>query len=206
METAILEPTAALPSKLMTEEEFDAWCDEDIRAEWVGGEVIVHSPASPQHDAMLLFLANVAGSFVTFHDLGVVLGPNVQVRRPNLRRVPDLLFIAKERREIIQASCVDGAPDLVLEIVSPDSVERDWREKFLEYEAAGVREYWVVDPNVKRMRAYRLGEQGRYVQLEEEGGVIRSKVLPGFWLRVAWLWQEPLPDPLGVLRELGVIG
>ena len=200
-----LQPVAA-PSAVMTEEEFETWCDEDVKAEYVDGEVIVHSPVSTRHSDVVLFLAGLMRVIAQQHDLGRVLGPELQVRlRPGLRRVPDLLFVAKERADMIQPTLVEGAPDLIVEIVSPDSVERDWREKYLEYQAAGVGEYWVVDLEYQRMAVYRLSEERRYKAVPAEEGVYRSQLLPGFWLRAEWLWQEPLPNELDVAREMGLL-
>jgi Uma2 family endonuclease len=200
-----LQPVVAT-SAVMTEQEFEAWCDEDVKAEYVDGEVIVHSPVSTRHSDVVLFLAGLMRIIVQQHDLGRVLGPELQVRlRPGLRRVPDLLFVAKERANMIQPTLVEGAPNLIVEIVSPDSVERDWREKYLEYQAAGVGEYWVVDLEYQRMAVYRLSEERRYQAMSAEEGVYRSQVLPGFWLRAEWLWQEPLPNELDVAREMGLL-
>ena len=189
----------------MTEEEFEIWCDEDVRAEYVDGEVIVHTPASTRHNDMMWFLGTLLNMFVTHHDLGRLLGPELQVRlRPGLRRVPDLLFVAKARTDVIHENHIEGAPDLVIEIVSPDSVVRDWREKYFEYEAAGVQEYWVIDPQTRRMDTYRLTDEGRYTMVPFEEGVYRSQAIPGFWLRPDWLWQDPLPNVLDIARELGI--
>jgi len=189
----------------MTEEEFETWCDEDVRAEYVDGEVIVHTPASTRHNDMMWFLGTLLNMFVTHHDLGRLLGPELQVRlRPGLRRVPDLLFVAKARTDVIHENHIEGAPDLVIEIVSPDSVVRDWREKYFEYEAAGVREYWVIDPQTRRMDTYRLTDEGRYAMVPLEEGVCRSQAIPDFWLRPDWLWQDPLPNVLDIARELGI--
>ena len=198
---------AAPPAQRLTEEEFVQWCDEDTRAEWVDGEVIVASPASYRHVDLAGFLVTVMRLLVTHRDLGVALGPELQIRlaRHRSRRVPDVLFIAKDRQDIIRPNYIEGAPDLVIEIVSPDSLARDWREKYLEYEAAGVREYWVIDPMSQKVEAYALGEAGHYAQLPEKDGVIGSTVIAGFYLRTAWLWQEPLPNVLEAAREFGVL-
>ncbi len=197
------EAVVEAPPGPMTEEEFVAWCDEDIKAEYVDGEVIVYTPVSRRHDALTWFLGRLLKLFIEGNDLGDVHGPEFQVRlRAGLRRVPDLLFVAKERREIVQDAHVEGAPDLIVEIVSPDSEERDWREKYWEYEKAGVKEYWVIDPYSETMAMYRLGGYRR-VKLEE--GVYRSEAVPGFWLRPEWLWQEPLPSVLEIAREMGII-
>lgn len=189
----------------MTEEEFEAWCDEDVRAEYVDGEVIVHSPVSTRHNEFMWFLGSLLRLFVEHHELGRVFGPEVQVRlRPGLRRVPDLLFVAADRMPLVGKTRIDGAPDLMVEIVSPDSIARDWRDKFLEYQAAGVHEYWIVDPEYRRAEFYVLGDDDCYSLLPAEEGVFRSIAVPGFWLRPDWLWQEPLPGVLETARELGI--
>ncbi len=189
----------------MTEDEFEAWCDEDVKAEYVDGKVIVHSPVSTRHSDVVLFLAGLMRVIVQQRNLGRVSGPEVQVRlRPGLRRVPDLLFVAQERADVIKPTLVEGAPDLIVEIVSPDSVERDWRDKYLEYQMAGVGEYWVIDLAYQRMAVYRRDEHGRYQAVAAEEGVHCSQALPGFWLRAEWLWQEPLPNELDVAREMGL--
>ncbi len=199
-----------LPRLRMSEEEFDEFikqCDENFWVEWVDGEVIMAPPASAAHVRLVRFILTVMTIFVEQHKLGEVLGPELQIRHAALRRrrVPDVLFISKERMNIVQKTYVVGAPDLIVEVVSPDSVARDWRDKYLEYEAAGVREYWVVDPVMQRVEAYALGTDQKYTPIEELDGMIRSVVLPGFYLKPAWLWQDPLPDSLDVLRELGVL-
>jgi len=200
------------PPGRMTEEEFVAWCDEDTRAEWVEGEVVMVSPANRKHMSLGRWLVNLLSFFVEHHDLGEVCY-EFQVRLPKQRRrrTPDVLFVAKERAAMIQATHVDGPPDLIMEIVSPDSVARDWREKYHEYEAAGVREYWVIDPMAERVEAYLLGNEAdgaerRYRRIEDLDGTIRSAMLPGFFLRTAWLWPETRPKLVEALRALGLLG
>ena len=190
----------------MTEEEFVAWCDEDTRAEFVDGEVIVFSPSSTRHVLLCNFLSTLLRVYVDAHQLGVVGGPEWQVRlRPGLRRVPDVLFVSRERMSIICETHIEGPPDLVMEVVSPDSEERDWRDKYWDYEQAGVREYWVIEPYTKVLVLYRLDEEGKYRRVEPEGGFLASGVVPGFKIRPEWLWQEPLPSVVEALRESGLV-
>jgi len=90
--------------------------------------------------------------------------------------------------------------------VSPESAGRDRGEKFYEYEAGGVREYWIIDPQRKRAEWCRLQEDGAYnVIAPDADGIYRSQVLAGLWMREPWLWQRPLPKLLDVLREWGLI-
>ena len=209
-EIALLDLGAQLngrpvPGLRMTEAEFERWADADVHAEWVDGEVILMPPVNLEQSDLFMWMARLLSEFVEHHDLGKVLGPEFTVRLPRQRRrrVPDLLFLSTSRLNLLRPTYLDGPPDLSIEIVSPDSVVRDWRDKYQEYQAAGVREYWVVDPTSRRAEAYVL-EGRKYVLLPEEGGRIASRVLKGFYLKPEWLWKSPLPRVATVLRELGI--
>lgn len=117
-----------------------------------------------------------------------------------------MLFVAKEHVNRLTETYLDGPADVAIEIVSPESGPRDRGEKYYEYEAAGVREYWLIDPDCQHAEFYRLNAQKRYdlIPLDAQG-VYRSEVIPGFWLKVSWLWQKPLPRLLEVLKELKLI-
>lgn len=195
------------PARRISYEEFLEWCDEDTRAEWVDGEVVLLSPASRRHQLLVAFLVQTLGVFVQAKELGVVLSAPFQMKTgPELPgREPDLIFVARENLGRLRDKYLDGPADLVVEVVSPDSRLKDRGEKFAECEAGGVREYWVLDPDARRADFFLLGPDGRYDRKTEgPDGVYRSAVVDGFWIRVDWLWQEPLPAPLRVLRELGV--
>jgi len=206
METLVAEKIPiASQTMFMTEEEFLEFCDEDTRAEYIDGEVIVHSPASNKHGRIIMFLGSLIQFYVDEKKLGTVWGDNFQVRlRAGLRRVPDMIFISKDSKIKITKTEIDGAPDLIMEIVSPDSVVRDWREKYFEYEQAGVEEYWIIDPGNERMEIYCLNQQGKYEAQKAESGVFQSKILPGFWVKAEWFWQEPLPNVVTIARELQI--
>jgi Uma2 family endonuclease len=194
--------TPGQPSPKMTYEEFLDWADEDTLAEWVDGEVVMYSPASKQHQLIVGFLEKVLGTFVEQHNLGVVLSAPFQMRLEHGRE-PDLLFVASEHLDRLKETYLDGPADLVVEIISPESAGRDRGEKFYEYARGGVPEYWLIDPQMEWADFYRL-EGNRYrAAFSGETGEYRAPVLPGFWLRVEWLWQEPLPEVEDVLLEVG---
>jgi Uma2 family endonuclease len=198
------ETPRQLPQK-MTYEEFLAWADEDTLAEWVDGEVVMYTPASDRHQDVARFLTSVLGVYVETHSLGVIRPAPFQMKLEHGRE-PDLLFVAREHAGRLQETHLDGAADLVVEIISPESVGRDRGEKFYEYERAGIPEYWLIDPQTERAEFYQRDIQGHYrMVMPDAEGIYRSAVLPGFWLRVEWLWQEPLPPVLDVVRELGLI-
>ena len=191
----------------MSYDEFLAWCDEDTWAEWVDGEGVMVSPASDRHQDLVRFLTSVLSVFAEARALGVIRPAPFQMKLgldlPG--REPDVLFVARERLSRLKATHLEGAADLVVEIISPESVLRDRGEKFAEYALGGVREYWLIDPQRQQADFYLLDARGRYRLTEPDAaGVYRSQALPEFWLKVEWLWQEPLPKILDVLREVGV--
>lgn len=203
----IAEIAAPSYPKYISEAEFVEWCDEDSMAEFVDGEVIVHSPASVRHERISTFLGGLLLLFIDKHNLGQLFsGGHTQIRlRPGLRRMPDIIFISKSRSSVLCKNHIEGAPDLVVEIVSPDSLTRDWRDKYFEYEEAGVKEYWIIDPLSERMDIYSLTEGGNYELILLQEGILHSRLLPGFWLNPHWLWQEPQPNVLDIARELKLI-
>lgn len=189
-------------------EEFLEWCDEDTFAEWVDGEVIIMAPASDEHQDLADFLLSVMRSFIRTRQLGWIRSAPFVMRtdvRPSGRE-PDILFVVQERMGIIQPTHLAGPADLAIEIVLPESVERDRGTKFLEYEAAGVREYWLIDPLREEAIFYQLSDKGQYRSVSPgSDGIYRSLVISGFWVRIAWLWQRPLPYEMHVLKELGIV-
>ncbi len=194
------------PRLRMSYQEYLEWANEDVLAEWVDGEVIVHMPPKKLHQMLVGFLHYVIGLFVTVFDLGEVhIAPfEVRLNPDGPSREPDLLFLSKTNLDRLTAERLIGPPDLIVEIISDDSVQRDRVTKFDEYEAAGVPEYSVPDNRPERARAwfYQRDASGRYCSvLPGDDGVYHSAVLPGFALRVDWLWQEQL-DVLNALAQL----
>lgn len=191
-----------VPGVRMSESEFEAWCDEDVRAEWVDGEVILMPPSSTEHDDLLVWFISLVKEFVDRQALGSIQ-TNVLTRLPGLRRsrVPDLMFISRQQQDRLHATRFDGAPDLIIEFVSIDSESRDRRDKFQEYEKAGVREYWIVDPLTRTVEVYAL-ENKRFALLPQPRGIASSRVLSGLRIRVADLWARPLPRILTTLQRM----
>ena len=200
-----------VPTRLtMTFEEFRDWYTEGRRGEWVDGEVIPFVAPKTIHQRLSIFLAWLLSVYVRDHGLGEVLpGPEMRLRDGGSYREPDIAFVATAHAGRISADGIDGPADLVIEIVSDDSVRRDRKHKFDEYEAAGVREYWVVDPRPNRrfVLAYHLNDEGFYDLIPSIAvSRIRSTILPGLWIDSSWLWQEPLPDPRAKLAEITSAG
>lgn len=194
LELLALLSTDSAQSATITYDEFMQWATEDTLAEWVKGKVRVTSPASARHQRLTAFLVGVLAAYVTTHDLGVVLSAPFQMKLPDSGREPDILFVATAHLPRLHKTYLDGAADLVVEIISPESIGRDRGEKFREYEEAGIPEYWLIDPEKRRAEFYQLDAAGAYQLLPSNAdGHYHARVPQGFWLDVGWLWQEPLP-------------
>jgi len=189
------------PVEGMTYEEFLAWADEDTLAEWVDGEVVMYSPASKRHQDITSFLYEVIRAYVRPRRLGEIVQAPFQMK---LERgwEPDLLFVASEHLDRLKETYLDGPADLVVEIVSPDSMGRDRGDKFYEYARGGVPEYWLIDPQMEWVEFYYLEEERYRLAFSGKEGEYHALTLPSFWLRVEWLWQEPLPVVEDVLLEV----
>lgn len=192
----------------MTFEEFLKWAHEDTRVEWVDGKVLFMSPVSAVHSNLVGFLGALLRAFAETRGLGRVLGPEYLLRltkRPS-GRVPDVLFVAQGSLGKLTPTYLDGPADLIVEVVSPDDPARDYVNKYGEYQQAGVREFWLIDPEAKSADFHVLDAAGLYERSEVgDDGIYRSTAMPGLWLNVEWLWQEPLPSLLSVLKEWGLV-
>ena len=200
------EMSDPLPTDLrMTEEDFVVWCDSDTPAEWADGLVVFREPVSGEHDTLQWWLRSVLQLYVDANDLGEVHGPEFVTRLAvvHSRREPDIMFVTKDRLALVEPNHLEGPPDLVMEIVSPKSVTRDRRIKFREYETAGVREYWIVDPITRTVEQY-AHDGTAYRLAPAHEGKFESAVVPRWYVRPAWLWAEPRPSVLAALAELGV--
>lgn len=191
------------PDGPMTYEEFLDWLDEDTLAEWVDGKVVMASPAKLKHQNIVNYLISIMGAYTRLHNLGQVTDGPFQMRLASSGREPDVLFVATAHLDRLKETYLDGPADLVVEVVSPESGARDRGDKFYEYRAAGIPEYWLIDPDLRQAEFYQLDAAGRYQAVAAGADeVYHSRALPGFWLREEWLWQEPLPDVVRTLLEI----
>jgi len=210
MVTKTLTPTLVSDDEVIVEtipmsyDEYQDWYDRGSgrRGEWVDGEVIPFMSTSTRHAELVAFLIHLIRSYFETRPIGRVFPQDVELRtRQGSAREPDLQVVLREHADRIEEMRVRGAADLVVEIISRDSVTRDRQVKFDEYEAAGVPEYWIIEPRAGReaIDLFVLGDNGQYDAVEPTvDGRLASTVLPGLWLEAAWLTAEEFP-PAGRL-------
>lgn len=136
----------------------------DMRVELVDGELIMSPAPRPLHQIVSYRLSQLLGKYVDENQLGQLLYAPVGVRlAQDVLVQPDLLFIRQERvADLIGDDNVNGAPDLVVEILSPSTAHYDRHAKLLTYARHGVPEYWIVDTDNQVVEVYML-ENGRYL-------------------------------------------
>lgn len=167
--------------------------------EWIEGMVIKMSPAGFLHNKLIYYLEQLIEAYFEIRPAGVVIGQPFVLRLPefpNRRREPDLLIVLDDNPHELHQTYMDGPPDICIEVVSPESTERDYGEKFSEYEKGGVPEYWVIDPLREEAHFWRLSDQKLYRrQPVDAEGRYHTPTLPGLAVHVPILWQEKLPGP-----------
>jgi Uma2 family endonuclease len=205
-----MQPTAeaTTPKQTVSFEEFLEMLDDETHAEWVDGEVIPKMPVSVKHQDNNLNLIFLLAMWIGHYRLGDVFHPPLQVflSLPDGKKVsrePDIVVVLNDRQAQLKEYYCEGAPNLIVEIIDP-LLKEDLREKFAEYEAAGVPEYWIIDPEREYAEFWQLDDTGAYrVAYAGSEGVYRSRELPGFWLRVEWIWRQP--PPTEIQREWGIL-
>jgi Uma2 family endonuclease len=188
----------------MSFEDFLRWQHSGI-AEWVNGEVFQMSVKN-EHQRVVDFLNRVIGFFVEMFGLGILRSaPYVMRTSESSGREPDLMFVSAANVHRITSEHLDGPADLVIEVISDESVVRDRITKMEEYEAASVREYWIIDPRPNKHRAefFVLDKDRQRFQPVPVGSdnIYRSSVIDGLWLNVEWLWAEQ-PNAVAAFREI----
>ncbi len=180
------------------EAEFEALADEDLKAEYIDGVMIVHSPASVRHEERQIFLAALLKFYLDSHPPGRVLGGNALFHVGSRRFAPDVMVVRDVQRAGIKE--VDGAPDLAIEILSESTRYYDLNEKRMAYREMAIPEIWLVDLDQQVVLVERRSHDYR-PEIIHEGWVI-SEAVPGFRIRAEWLWQEPLPSVLECWEEM----
>jgi Uma2 family endonuclease len=165
----------------LTYEDYELIPEDGQRHEILDGEHYVSPAPTVQHQRISIRLSSRMHVFVEEHGLGEVFAAptDVLLSRHDILQ-PDILFVSKDRAPILTQKNVQGAPDLVIEILSASSRHLDERLKLARYELFGVREYWIVDPLADRVHVFLpTGNSFRRTAELSSEDVLTTSLLPG---------------------------
>ena len=178
--------TTAQPAVKLTYEDYCA-APADNRYELLDGDLMMVPAPNIKHQRVQLHLATRLDLFIEERALGTLLTAPSDVMLSETDVVqPDLLFVSRQREHLLRdGQKVQGAPDLVIEILSPSTADRDRGKKLALYGRHGVTEYWLVDPIAETVQIHRL--QGEVLVPTRTFGreeTLRSPLLPGLELHL----------------------
>ncbi len=172
--------------------EYTALPDDGNRYEIINGELKMTPAPKISHQEISLNIEYEIRTHIKKHNLGKVFDAPVDVLLENKIVVqPDIVFILKENYEIITEDNIKGAPDLIIEILSPSTTHYDMFEKKEIYEKYGVKEYWIVDPDKQWVEVYvSHNKKFKLIQKAEKEGRIKSFVINEFYIDFKTIFEE----------------
>jgi Uma2 family endonuclease len=185
-----------------TFDDFEVVTAEGAKADLIDGIIYMTPPENLDANDLFFLLSGVIRDYCEHFGLGKVVGSRVafKLNKKNGPE-PDLAVVLSQHADRLKKAHVAGPADFVLEIVSPESVDRDYVKKRKQYEKFGFTEYWIVDEDMRKVTLLRL-DGDKYREVKVSKGILASKVLPGFWLRPEWVWTKPRPKKLVLLSEI----
>jgi Uma2 family endonuclease len=162
--------------------DFYDFVTEDMKAEFINGEVIIHSPVANEHESVSSELHTLFNVYVSIHNLGRVTHEKLMISLTRNDYEPDICFFKKEKAsKFKEGQKLFPAPDMVVEVLSRSTEKIDRGIKFEDYAFHNIKEYWIIDPRQKTIEKYLF--KNRQYQLDEKvhnGNIITSTVIKGF--------------------------
>ena len=182
-------------SVLLTYDDYRELPEDRNRYELLEGELVVTPTPSLVHQHVVVQLAALLVAHSNAHDLGLVCTAPCDVLLSDVTVVqPDLLFVSRQREEIAETTCVRGAPDLVVEVLSPATARRDLTVKRKLYSRHGVPCYWLIDPDRREIIAYDLANNAARPIVTARGeAVFSAPPFADLAIPLARLWWQPRP-------------
>jgi Uma2 family endonuclease len=199
---AVERLAAVVDSERERRERFYDEITPSMKAEFINGEIIVHSPVSYAHAVASKNLLRILETYVVAHRLGVVLVEKALVTLTRNDYEPDLCFFSTAKASQFRAATNKfPAPDLVIEILSESTASRDRGIKFRDYAVHGVGEYWLVDTAAAEVEQYLLNEAKCYqLKLKSASGQIESTVIQGLRIPIPAIFDAEAAQE--VLKQL----
>jgi len=185
---------AILANEATRRRAFREWLRDDVKAEFINGEIIMHSPVKRRHLNATKYLENLLLNFVMRHDLGTVDSEKALIGLTRNDYEPDICYWNTETAASFEDDQMEHpAPDLIVEILSKSTTGRDRGVKFEDYSAHGVNEYWIIDPVRKSVEQYQLDEATMAfasVATLYNDDVINAITIPGFTIPINAIFDK----------------
>ena len=170
--------------------------------ELVGGVVVEQPEVELDHVQCAGWLYQVMGIYAEHRKLGRMLSSRIMIRIDNFGgRMPDLLFVREGNSPVLRQRAVYGAPDLIIEVDSPNDYPTDFRALEADYFRLGVPEFVLIHLKKQELRFMSRHETG-YAQTIIKEGPITFAALPGLVLQAEWILREPCPDVVDTRNAL----
>lgn len=203
-ETETVEQTSWIWPRPITFAEFLDLSGLPKHVELIDGVVVEKMAVQLDHEKLLVWLIMVIGPYIEDNDLGILLGSRTAVEISQFRgRLPDLLFVKRERMHIVQQKAVYGAPDLTIEIVSPGDRRGQLVALEADYRSLGVSEIVFIDQQKRKVRVLRKRDAD-YEESEMTEGTLQLESIAGISLEVSWLLSEQRPSARATLARQSV--
>ena len=172
---------ATLEEEGRLRQEFYNTIEEDDKAEFINGEVIMHSPVKLEHADCGRLLLNLLMNYAFKHDLGEAYPEKIMIQLTRNSYEPDIVFFGKEKaKDFKVGQMIFPAPDFIAEILSPSTEKNDRGIKFEDYALHNVTEYWLIDPAKNTIEQYLLQHNKYQLEFKGKNGIITSKAIKGF--------------------------
>ncbi|MFW9996721.1 MAG: Uma2 family endonuclease [Candidatus Odinarchaeota archaeon] len=182
-----------------TWEQFIEFASEDISCELIGGTIVVHSPASLEHEQIFQWLLIFFNRFLKATESGSVIGSRFVMKiDSNWAPEPDLFIIRPEKENLFKDTYFDGPADLIIEILSKSTRKTDLEDKLPKYLTSGVNEIWIIDPDNGTITVHSKTSSKEY----RTGESFQSGFSAQLTFKVEWLWNRNKYDPLEVLEDI----
>lgn len=166
---------------------------EEQKAEFINGEIVVHSPVRKRDTDATSLLHNLLKNYVMLQDLGFVGIEKVLVALERNDYEPDICYFNQGKAQTFTDQQMKfPAPDLAVEVLSDSTEEKDRGIKFRDYAASGVAEYWIIDPETKMVEQYILHDDEYQLRIKSDSGEIHSVAVAGFTIPIRAIFDEQL--------------
>lgn len=174
-----------LEAERVAREKFYDWLPDDKKAEFINGEIVVHSPVKLEHESASSKLYRLLSTYVDKHKLGYVGHEKLLVCLTRNDYEPDVCFWRSELSSRFGDKQMKfPAPDLAIEVLSPSTEAFDRKVKFEDYAAHDTEEYWIVDPDARMIEQYLLEGDHYELAVKSADGTLHSRAIKGFEMPV----------------------